>query len=60
MWQFYLRFLLHWLSLEEGQDLMEYGLIALLISVIAVAALSQVGVTLVDLYYSKIPGALGT
>ncbi|MCZ7572251.1 MAG: hypothetical protein M5U01_27170 [Ardenticatenaceae bacterium] len=60
MLRFFFDCIRYWLGREDGQDLIEYGLLALLISVVAVAVLAQVGATLVDVYFSKIPAALGT
>ena len=42
----------------DGQDLVEYGLLAALIAVIAVAAISGVGTTLNNLFYNTFPSAI--
>jgi len=42
----------------DGQDLIEYGLLAALIAVIAVAALTAVGTTLNSVFYKTFPGAI--
>lgn len=42
---------------EEGQDLIEYGLLAALISIVAVLAITNVGITL-DTYYQGIPASI--
>jgi Flp pilus assembly pilin Flp len=42
----------------DGQDLVEYGLLAALIVVIAFVAVASVGTTLNTLFYSTFPGAI--
>jgi Flp pilus assembly pilin Flp len=42
----------------DGQDLVEYGLLAALIAVIAVAAISGVGTTLNNLFFNTFPSAI--
>jgi Flp pilus assembly pilin Flp len=42
----------------DGQDLIEYGLLAALIAVIAVVAMTSVGVTLNTVFYQTFPGAI--
>lgn len=42
----------------DGQDLIEYGLLAALISVIAVAAMTAVGTTLNSLFYQTFPSGI--
>jgi Flp pilus assembly pilin Flp len=42
----------------DGQDLIEYGLLAALIAVIAVAAMTGVATTLNTLFYQTFPGAI--
>ena len=42
----------------DGQDLIEYGLLAALIAVVAAAALMSVGSTLNTLFYQTFPGAI--
>jgi Flp pilus assembly pilin Flp len=42
----------------DGQDLMEYGLLAALIAVIAVAAIAGVGTTLNNLFFQTFPSAI--
>jgi len=39
----------------DGQDLMEYGLLAALIAVIAIATMSMVGTTLNTVFYETFP-----
>ena len=39
---------------EEGQDLLEYGLLAALIAVIAIAAVSAVGNTIYTVFWTSI------
>jgi pilus assembly protein Flp/PilA len=43
---------------DEGQDLIEYGLLAALIAIIAIAAMTSVGTTINDLFYAKFPSAI--
>jgi Flp pilus assembly pilin Flp len=42
----------------DGQDLIEYGLLAALIAVIAIAAMTGVATTLNNLFYQTFPGAI--
>jgi Flp pilus assembly pilin Flp len=42
----------------DGQDLIEYGLLAALIAVIAIAAMTGVATTLNSLFYQTFPGAI--
>jgi len=42
----------------DGQDLIEYGLLAALIAVIAVAAMTAVGTTLNSIFYNTFPSAI--
>jgi len=42
----------------DGQDLMEYGLLAALIAVIAIAAITTVGTTLNTLFYQTFPSGI--
>lgn len=42
---------------EEGQDLLEYGLLAALIAVFAMGAVTLVGTTIVDVFWSAIAAA---
>jgi Flp pilus assembly pilin Flp len=39
---------------EEGQDLLEYGLLAALIALVALAAVSSVGSTILGVFWSAI------
>jgi Flp pilus assembly pilin Flp len=39
---------------EEGQDLLEYGLLAALIAVVAISAVSMVGQTLYNVFWNVI------
>jgi Flp pilus assembly pilin Flp len=43
---------------SDGQDLIEYGLLAALIAVIAIAAMTGVATTLNNLFYQTFPGAI--
>ncbi|MCZ7572250.1 MAG: Flp family type IVb pilin [Ardenticatenaceae bacterium] len=52
-------YLRQYLAREEGQDLIEYALLALLISLAAVAAITAVGAG-VNTVFNNIVGALGT
>jgi Flp pilus assembly pilin Flp len=42
----------------DGQDLIEYGLLAALIALIAIAAISGVATTLNNLFYNTFPSAI--
>jgi Flp pilus assembly pilin Flp len=42
----------------DGQDLIEYGLLAALIAVIAIVAMTSVGSTLNTVFYQTFPGAI--
>lgn len=39
---------------DDGQDLLEYGLLAVLIAVVAVSAITTVGSTIFDLFWRQI------
>ena len=39
---------------DEGQDLVEYGLLAALIALVAVTGVTSVGKNIYDLFWSKI------
>lgn len=39
---------------EDGQDLLEYGLVAALISILAIAAVTSVGRTITDVFWNLI------
>jgi Flp pilus assembly pilin Flp len=43
---------------EEGQDLTEYALLVGLIALVAVAAVTSVGMTIRDVFWSAISAAL--
>jgi Flp pilus assembly pilin Flp len=43
---------------DEGQDLVEYGLLAALIAIVAVTGVSAVGKNVYDLFWSKIGNAI--
>ena len=43
---------------NEGQDLIEYGLLAALIAVIAIVAMSAVGTTLNTVFYQTFPSGI--
>ena len=40
---------------EDGQDLLEYGLLAALIAIVAVGAVSVVGQTIYNVFWKTIP-----
>lgn len=40
---------------EEGQDLLEYGLLAALIAIVAIGAVSAVGQTIYNVFWKAIP-----
>ena len=42
---------------EEGQDLLEYGLLAALIAVVALASVSSLGATIMNVFWSAIAAA---
>ena len=44
---------------EEGQDLLEYGLLAALIAVVAIGAVTTVGQTIYTVFWQVIQGAFG-
>ncbi len=52
------RFVAELVTRSDGQDLIEYGLLAALIAVIAVAAMTGVATTLNTLFYQTFPGAI--
>jgi Flp pilus assembly pilin Flp len=39
---------------DDGQDLLEYGLVAVLIALTAIAAVTALGQTIVDVFWTKI------
>jgi Flp pilus assembly pilin Flp len=39
---------------DDGQDLLEYGLLAVLIAVVAMTAITSVGTTIFDLFWRQI------
>jgi pilus assembly protein Flp/PilA len=43
---------------DDGQDLIEYGLLAALVAIIAMAAITTIGTTLNGLFYSTFPSAI--
>jgi Flp pilus assembly pilin Flp len=44
---------------EDGQDLMEYGLLAALIAVVAIGTLSTFGQTIYTVFWQTIQSAFG-
>jgi Flp pilus assembly pilin Flp len=40
---------------EDGQDLIEYGLLAALIAIVAIGAVSTVGQTIYNVFWKTIP-----
>lgn len=42
---------------DEGQDLLEYGLLASLIAIVALAAVAALGTTIMDVFWAVIAGA---
>lgn len=42
---------------EDGQDLLEYGLLASLIAIIALGAVAGVGTTIMNVFWSAIAAA---
>ena len=51
-------FIAEFAARSNGQDLIEYGLLAALIAVVAVAAISGVATTLNNLFYQTFPSAI--
>ena len=43
---------------ESGQDLIEYGLLVALASVVAISAVSQVGTTILNVFWNVIAAAI--
>ena len=43
---------------DDGQDLLEYGLLAALIAVVAVGAVSSVGQAIYNVFWKTIPASL--
>ena len=46
------------LAREEGQDLMEYGLLAALIAIVAMVGVSTLGSTIYNVFWTQIGAAL--
>jgi Flp pilus assembly pilin Flp len=44
---------------EDGQDLLEYGLLAALIAVVAIGAVAALGQTIFTMFWQTIQGAFG-
>ena len=42
---------------EEGQDLLEYGLLAALIAIVALASVTQLGQTIMTVFWAAIAAA---
>lgn len=42
---------------DEGQDLLEYGLLAALIAIFALGAVAGLGSTIMDVFWAAIAGA---
>ena len=54
-----LKTMIGWLVADEtGQDLMEYGLLAALIAVVAMASVSALGNTIFNLFWKQIAQAI--
>ena len=47
-----------WLPRDEGQDLIEYGMLVALIAVIAIAAVGVVGTTINALFWQTFANAI--
>ena len=43
---------------DEGQDLIEYGLLVTLIAIVAIVAVAAVGTTINALFYETFPNAV--
>jgi Flp pilus assembly pilin Flp len=49
--------LLRWLKTrEDGQDLLEYGILVSLIAIVALAAVSDLADTIIDVFWGQIVG----
>lgn len=44
-------------SRDEGQDLLEYGVLAALIAIVALGAVQAVGITVLNVFWSAIAAA---
>jgi Flp pilus assembly pilin Flp len=42
---------------DEGQDLLEYGLLASLIAIVAMAAVAGLGTAIMDVFWTALAGA---
>jgi len=47
-----------WLPRDEGQDLIEYGMLVALIAVVAIAAVGVVGTTINTLFWQTFANAI--
>jgi pilus assembly protein Flp/PilA len=45
---------------ESGQDLMEYGLLMALIAIVAIGAITNVGVTIRDVFWNVIASVMAS
>jgi Flp pilus assembly pilin Flp len=54
----FLEFVAEFAARCDGQDLIEYGLLAALIAVIAIAAMTAVGTTLNTVFYQTFPSGI--
>jgi Flp pilus assembly pilin Flp len=43
---------------DDGQDLIEYGLLAALIAIVAIVAMTMVGTTVNSLFWQTFPSAI--
>ena len=43
---------------DDGQDLIEYGLLVMLIAIVAIFAVTAVGTTINSLFYQTFPNAI--
>jgi pilus assembly protein Flp/PilA len=55
-----MRTILRFVDDESGQDLLEYALLVALISLVAVGAVTNVGLTLRDVFWNAISAMMGT
>lgn len=55
--QIALSFIRQFRGAEEGQDLLEYGLLAALIAVFALGAVAGLGATIMNVFWSAIAAA---
>jgi pilus assembly protein Flp/PilA len=55
-----MRAMLRLLKSESGQDLMEYGLLMALIAIVALGAVTSVGITIRDVFWNVIASMMAS